>query len=97
MPREEGGRARKVRNQMYPSGNCIFQALRISVESLKTAAEAALLNFIGDSHSHQFQKHLDEETVGVGSICYMQTSQSIQSLGLSLKLLYPNADTLYFK
>lgn len=81
---------------MYPSGICIFQDLQISVGSLRKAVEAALLNFSRKlplaSLLHQFQKQW-----GGGSIYYTQTSQSIQSLGLSLKLLYPNADTLYLQ
>lgn len=73
---------------MFPSGICSFQALQISVGSPKTAAGTALLNpsrglpltFL----LHQFQKHLDEEMAGGGSTCYMQTSQNIQSLRISL-------------
>lgn len=56
---------------MFPGGIGIFQALQISVESLKTAAEAALLNFSRrlplTTLLHQFQKHPEEET-GVGRV-----------------------------
>lgn len=74
---------------MFPSGICSFQALQISVGSPKTAAGTALLNPSKGlplmSLLHQFQKHLDEEMAGGGgSTCYMQTSQNIQSLRISL-------------
>lgn len=64
----------------------------------KQKQQQHLLNFPGDSHLtfllYQFQKHLEE--MGGWSTCCMQTSQSIHSLVICLKLLQPNTDTFIF-